>query len=378
MGKVGLHSPLLTTSATEARYRHEPIPWREFILPLAAILGGTATGLWLLSAYVGAGTSIPPGVAGLGATAVIVAPAVWAIVRIERVRRRAQVSQFEPMFLSRGWSFASRPMWSELESILGPDAVAAWRHLRYPRPAFLAGGQIADLHATLMGPGGHWDYLESNQEALLQRHFASQGPATMWLYPARPLPSLTVTRRLDGMKPAEPSPEGTRRKSRRGIRQVLVLLLLALGFGALALFSQTGAAARVYGTTLSGLLASVAGGMTIAYARAAYSARRAPAEPAVPEGLAPEFADVFTLAPSTPGAEPWRPSPAAQQWLMDRRDTLFRIHARADRVAITLAPIPGSRPGYPCPIDEATLDRLLALAAELPDVLLQNPAPAMP
>ena len=367
----------MTSPPAKARYRHEPIPRREFILPFAAILAGTAAGLWLLSAYVGANTSIPPGIAGLGAIAVIVTPAVWAILRVEGARRRSQIARFEPMFLSRGWNFVSRPTWRELESMLSADAVAAWRRLAYPRPSFVAVGETGEHHAALIGPGGHWEFLETGPEAVPQRLFAMQGPATMWLYPGQPLPPFSLTRRLDGMKPVEPAPPGARRRSRRRIGQVLLLLVFALGFGALALFSQTGAAARVYGTVLSGALATFAGGMTTAYARAAFLARRAPAEPVPAEGLAPDFADVFTLTPSNP-REPWRPSPAAQQWLVERRDTVFRIHTQADHVGIALAPLPGSRPGYPHPLDEATLDTLLALAAELPHALadeLESPMP---
>ncbi len=130
-------------------------------LVIFMLLGGVAAGISLLVVYVGARTSIPPGVAGLGAIFLIVAPLVGGIVLIERRRQSVRSDRLAELLQARGWSLARKPTWSELEGVFGAAEVAAWRQQRYPGPAFIAHGESAGVAAVLMGPGGHWLFFET-------------------------------------------------------------------------------------------------------------------------------------------------------------------------------------------------------------------------
>ncbi|MBK7405830.1 MAG: hypothetical protein IPJ41_14730 [Phycisphaerales bacterium] len=307
----------------------------------------------------------------MAATAVIVSPAVWCIVRVERARQRAYVKRLRSMFSARQWHVVSQPTWSELERTFGGDTINAWQRRSRARPAYLADGQLGGHHACLIGTGSQWGVLESGPEALRHYLTASQGPATMCLFLDQPLPTFLLTRRLDGRKPVEPLTPGI--PSTSGSRIGLMLPLLALAFGAVAVFALTGASTRSFGTAFSRIIASVAGALAIGCTLSAFGARRAPPKMDSPvEGLAPSFTDLFTLTPSTPPGENWLPSEDAQKWLVERRNMVFRIHAEGQRVVIALAPLPGSRPGYPMPLNEATLNDLLAFSTELSQVLLEE------
>src|SRR5262249_53950105 len=137
-----------------------------------------------------------------------------------------------------------------------------------------------------------------------------------------------------------------------------------------AVFARTGAAVRVYGGVLSGMLASATAGFAIAFARESFKPRVTAWGPGATRtpGLSPEFDRVFALAPSGEYAG-WAPSERAQRWLVARRDKILRIRSEGQRLAVALLPLPGSRPGYPRPLDGEALDQIVAFAADLPGVI---------
>ncbi len=186
------------------------------------------------------------------------------------------------------------------------------------------------------------------------------------MFPDHPLPAFVITRRLDGMKPVQPRPDGTPRSAasrRKGrVRSVLVLLLLALVFGGVALLTASGLGVRLYGSILGGTFAAVAARIMVSlFLEAARSKDKEEPEVSVP-GALPEFAELFAVAASG-GASFEAPSESAQRWLVEHRDTILRVHSDGARLGIAFLPVPGSRPGYPTAVDEKMLDRMMGVAA---------------